>query len=135
MPTRTTTATIKKTPVARKKSTLKKKAALKKSAAIKTSTSAVSSNQVSIQTLTLDSVVVINNAESLYQEFNQVSNDTDINIDASAVEMIDTAVLQLLYAFVMKVQSSDHTVNWIKPSKEFLNRANLLGLSQHIGIS
>lgn len=125
----------KKTAAVRKKRASKKQAAPKKVVAKKSPAKSVTTKQPSIQTLTLDAVLVINNAESLYQEFKQFTGTTDINIDASAVKMIDTAILQLLYAFVIKIKSSNHTVNWINPSEEFVSRATLLGLSQHIGIT
>lgn len=124
---------MRKKRVSKKKTAPKKKVA--RTAPTGTGTSTSTSEQASIQTLTLDSVAVINNAKSLYQSFGQVSENTDINIDASAVEMIDTAVLQMLFAFVMKIRANNHNVNWIKPSDEFVSRATLLGLSQHMGIA
>ncbi len=133
MPT-TKKTVAKKAPAVRKKRVGKKKAAPKKKVAKRASTAASATEQASIQTLTLDSVAVINNAKSLYQDFRQLAGNTDINIDASAVEMIDTAVLQMLFAFVMKIRANNHTVNWIKPSDEFVSRATLLGLNQHMGI-
>lgn len=134
MPT-TKKTVAKKAPAVRKKRASKKKAAPKKKVAKRASTAASATKQASIQTLTLDSVAVINNAKSLYQDFSQIAGNTDINIDASAVEMIDTAVLQMLFAFVMKIRANNHKVNWIKPSDEFVSRATLLGLSQHMGIA
>jgi len=135
VPTRNNTTVTKKTPAVRKKRTRKKKAAPKKRAAKKASPKTIAGKQASVQTLTLDSVAVINNAKTLYQDFSQVADNADVNIDASAVEMIDTAILQLLFAFVMKVKASSHKVNWIKPSDEFISRATLLGLNQHMGIT
>ena len=134
MPTTKKTVT-KKSPVARKKRVSKKKAAPRKKAAKTASSRTIASKQVSVQTITLDSVAVINNVQSLYQDFSQITGNADINIDASAVEMIDTAVLQMLFAFVMKIRSNNHKVNWIKPSDEFVSRATLLGLSQHMGLA
>ena len=52
-----------------------------------------------------------------------------------AVEMIDTAVLQLLFAFTKKVQAGNHQISWKNPSDEFVSRADLLGLSHHLGIN
>ena len=135
MPTRKATTVINKAPVARKKRVRKKKTAPINCASRNTSTRPAPSKQTTIQTLTLEAVVVINNAKSLYQELNQLTRNSNVNIDASAVEMIDTAVLQLLYAFVMQAQSSSHTVNWTNPSKEFVSRAKLLGLTRHMGIA
>ncbi len=119
----------------RKKRISKKRAASKKVVTKKTTPKPTKTRRPSIHTLTLDSVTVINNAESLYQEICKIRDNADINIDASAVKMIDTAILQLLYAFVAKTQASKHTVNWVNPSDEFVSRATLLGLSQHMGLS
>jgi len=129
------TVANKKAPAVRKKRVSKKKAAPKKKVVKRASTGTNASKHASIQTLTLDSIAVINNAKSLYQDFSQIAGNTDINIDASAVEMIDTAVLQMLFAFVMKIRANNHTVNWIKPSDEFVSRATLLGLNQHMGMA
>ena len=135
MPTTKKTTATKKAPAVRKKRVVKKKDAPRNSTVKKAPSKSVETEQPSIQMLKLDSVVVINNAKSLYQEFSQITSDTDVNIDASAVEMIDTAILQLLFAFVIKVKSSNHEVNWIKPSDEFVSRATLIGLQQHMGIA
>jgi anti-anti-sigma regulatory factor len=90
---------------------------------------------VTAHTLVLDPVVVINDARSLYQTLAEIDNDSDVTIDASAVEMIDTAVLQLLFAFTKKVQAGNQQISWTNPSDEFISRADLLGLSHHLGIN
>ena len=86
------------------------------------------------QTMTLNSAVVINDAEPLYVKLGKTSNK-DVRIDASAVEKIDTAIMQLLYAFVLKVNSLNHKISWINPSNEFKSSAALLGLSENMKIS
>ena len=134
MPARNKPATTKKAPAARKKRVVKKKDAPAKNPTNKAGAKADAGRQPSAHTLTLDSVVVINNAKALYDEFANAIH-TDVNIDASAVEMIDTAILQLLYAFVIKVTSTHHRINWINPSDEFISRAKLLGLSRIMGIA
>ena len=134
MPTRNKTITTKKVPAAQKKRVVKKKNTPKISVANNSRTKSAASKKPSTHTLTLESVAVINNAKALYEELSKFSN-ADVNIDASAVEMIDTAILQLLYAFFIKVTSSNHKINWIDPSDEFISRATLLGLSRSMGIS
>ena len=136
MPANTKPTTTRKAPAVRKKRVSKKKVSRKKKVAAKrTSSAPVKNKQVSAYTLKLDSVAVINNAKALHQVLADIDNNCDVNIDASSVEMIDTAVLQLLFAFVKKVQSGHHKVSWDNPSDEFVSRAELLGLSQHLGIS
>ena len=113
---------------------MKKKSATAKKTAKNSRAKSAASKKPLTHTLTLDSVAVINNAKALYEEFGKLTN-TDVNIDASAVEMIDTAILQLLYAFFIKVTSSNHKINWINPSDEFISRARLIGLSRNLGIA
>jgi anti-anti-sigma regulatory factor len=134
VPAKKQTATITKTQPARKKSAVKKKRAPAKKTANRPRAKTAASKKPSTPTLTLDSVAVINNAKALYEELRKVI-DTDVNIDASAVEMIDTAILQLLYVFVTKVTSNNHKINWINPSDEFISRARLIGLSRNLGIA
>ena len=135
MPARNKPATTKKVPAVRKKRVVKKKGSPAKFPTNNAGEKADAGRQSSTQhTVTLDSVVVINNARSLYEEFAKAIY-TDVNIDASAVEMIDTAILQLLYAFVIKVTSTNHKINWINPSDEFISRTKLLGLSRNMGIA
>ena len=134
MPTTNKTATTKRRSAVRKKTAVKKKRAPAKKTANKSRAKTAVSKKPLAHTLTLDSVTVINNAKALYEELGNVTN-TDVNIDASAVEMIDTAILQLLYAFVAEVTSNNHKINWINPSKEFILRAGLLGLSRNLGIA
>jgi ABC-type transporter Mla MlaB component len=50
-------------------------------------------------------------------------------IDAGAVERIDTAVLQLLIAFVRERLGNDREVTWRAPSAALLSSARLLGVS------
>ena len=136
MPTKKKTTPTKKAPAVRKKRASKKKAAPGKRASTRKAASASTVNRaIATHTLTLDSVIVINNARSLHKTLAEIDDDCDVSIDASAVEMIDTAVLQLLFAFTKKVRASNHQVSWIKPSDEFVSRADLLGLSQHLGIN
>jgi anti-anti-sigma regulatory factor len=134
VPAKKQTATITKTQPARKKSAVKKKRAPARKTANRPRAKTAASKKPSTPTLTLDSVAVINNAKALYEELGKVI-DTDVNIDASAVEMIDTAILQLLYVFVTKVTSNNHKINWINPSDEFISRARLIGLSRNLGIA
>ena len=84
----------------------------------------------------LKAVLVINDAKSLYAELGKkLETKKDISIDASAVEMVDTAILQLLLAFTRKSQLQNIAVKWVKPSQEFLNRSEALNLTRLLGLS
>jgi anti-anti-sigma regulatory factor len=139
MTTRKTTpgqkASKKKTVTAKpaiKKNTPKKKAAKKAS---KKTQKKTEPKTLPNKTMVLNPVLVINNAKSLSQDFTQLlQNNGDINIDASSVEMIDTAILQLLLAVTNKVKTSKHEVHWLNPSDIFISNVTLLGLSESLGL-
>lgn len=85
--------------------------------------------------IVLEPVLVIDNVKILYEKFNFViQKKSNVIIDASAIKMIDTAMLQLLIAFVRKLQSQGVKILWSKPSDELLSRAKLLNLKEHLGI-
>ena len=124
--------TTKKT-ITKKAKVAKKKAKPAKSVAKKKSDK---TDSIKENTLKLDPVLVINNAKTLSQEFGYLIDGTqDISIDASAVEMIDTAILQLLLTITIKVRSTDHKVHWINPSAIFISNVSLLGLSKPFGMA
>ena len=58
----------------------------------------------------------------------------DVNLYAEKLDTIDTAALQLLYAFVQCVKANGKGVVWHQPSEALLNSASLLGLSQGLGL-
>lgn len=134
MPTRNKNATTIKAPAARKRRIVKKKGSPAKNTAGNTHVKPAARKKALAHSLKLGPIAAINNAKALYEELGKVI-DHDVNIDASAVEMIDTAIFQLLYAFVVKVTSNNHEVKWINPSDEFISRARLLGLSRNLGIA
>lgn len=126
----------KRNPSVKKKKAIKKKSGPARPAAQKISTQEKPLKIEANKALTLNPVLVINNAKSLSQDLDKlVKSNKDINIDASAVEMIDTATLQLLLAATIKINSSNHKVNWNSPSDKFISSASLLGLSELLGIS
>jgi anti-anti-sigma regulatory factor len=83
----------------------------------------------------LDSVLVINNSNTIHGQLNALINaKKDIVIDASSVEMTDTSVLQLLLAFVKKLHAEGLKVTWVSPSRELLNRAEILGITEQLDL-
>ena len=86
--------------------------------------------------IVLKAVLAINDAKALYVELGKkLETKKDISIDASAVEMVDTAILQLLLAFTQKSQLQNIAVKWVKPSQEFLSRSETLNLTKLLGLS
>ena len=131
-----TGATVKKKKVTKKKSRTVKTAPAKSAKTNKaTKPEAEAPKQELNNSLKLDSVLVINNAKSLLQDISKlVESNQNISIDASSVEMIDTAILQLLLAATIKTRSAGHIIRWINPSDKFIANASLLGLSESLGI-
>ena len=83
----------------------------------------------------LDSVLVINDAQKFYAQLSALlESKQDITIDASTVEMLDTAILQLLLAFVIKAKAQNREVLWIKPSEEMISRVTTLNLQAGLGL-
>jgi len=121
----------KTTKTTKKKVAKKKTSAAKKAAKTKTE-KPLRENK---QTLNLDPVLVINNAKALSGDLEKlIKSNEDINIDASAVEMVDTAILQLLLTMTIKIKSSNHQVHWINPSAIFISNTSLLGMSEPLGL-
>ena len=113
--------------VVTKKRTVKKKkvsAVKKKNVAVKKKSN---ENETS---LILNTVQVINEAATLRESLKRLSEEKQtVTIDASQVEMIDTAAFQLLIAFVVTMNKKSQKFIWKDPSKEFLERASLLDLT------
>ena len=89
------------------------------------------------KSVVLESVLVINSASDTRGKYADLLNEQsdEIVIDASSVEMIDTAMLQLLYAFVNDLKARNTKVIWKNPSSELIDRSRLLGLVDKMGIS
>ena len=80
-------------------------------------------------------VLAINDAKALYAELGKkLEIEKDISIDASAVEMADTAILQLFFAFTVEVKSQNRQVIWVKPSDEMMSRVTTLNLQAGLGL-
>ncbi|MFL9841568.1 STAS domain-containing protein [Sphingomonas sp. ST-64] len=59
----------------------------------------------------------------------------DLTVDASAVESVGQAVLQLLLAARVEAEASGHHFVIQNPSPAFLARIEALGLSDQLGLS
>ena len=86
--------------------------------------------------LMLDPVLVINNASDTRKKFSSFldRSDTEIVIDASLVEMIDTAMIQLLFSLISGLKSKNVEIVWRSPSSEFVSRVRSLGLVEIFNI-
>ena len=131
--------TEKKKVVSEKKADQKpkqKKVSAKKAVAEKAAEETVSSqDKADLNRLELESSLVINKASDFYQSLKKLlAGGQSIEIDASKVEIIDSAIMQLLFAFVLKLKEMDISYSWHKPSENLLNKASTLGLTEKLGL-
>jgi len=76
--------------------------------------------------IALDPRVVIGDVNTLKKKLSESGQDNrKVVIDASGVESVDTAALQLLTAYA----GACADLSWRKPSEVFRDKAELLGLS------
>lgn len=83
----------------------------------------------------LESVLSINTLNQLYDDFIVLSDHQGgVNIDASSVEKVDTASVQMILAFFRKKKQQSFSVQWLSPSEELINKISLLGLSEEMNL-
>ena len=81
-------------------------------------------------TVALTSNCSVKDAISIRKSLCEFASAPDqVAIDGSAVERIDTAIVQLLVAFVRERLGSDRAVVWQSPSVALLDAARLLGVT------
>lgn len=82
-------------------------------------------------TVELDDTLTLSTLPQLHEKLCEYKGKR-IELVGDQVTRIDTAALQLLFAFI---SSSDITVSWKnQPSDEIINAAHLLGLSQQLSL-
>ncbi|WP_036300340.1 STAS domain-containing protein [Methylomarinum vadi] len=87
------------------------------------------------QAIVLEPVLTIQHVGELYQKLQAVLESQDkIELDASEVTSIDTAVLQLLIALKKTAVGSGKDVTIDFPSEKFIEAADLLGVSEMLEV-
>ena len=137
----------------KKKSVTKKTAVKKTSAKTKTKTKTKASKQAEpdkqveadkpksnqgkkLNQLVLESSMVINKAGDFYESLKKLDTSGQaIEIDASKVEIIDSAILQLLFAFALSLKEKNIKLSWKEPTENLLNKASILGLTEKLELS
>ncbi len=77
----------------------------------------------------------ISKAESMQEQLEKYLNaGHGIIIDASDVERIDTAVLQMLLSLSRTLKNQHHQAPIVNPSEAFLATAKLMGMANHLKI-
>ena len=85
--------------------------------------------------ISLDSVLNIDGVGSLQEQLLRVFDQHEsIDIDASKVESVDTTNLQLLVVLTREAAKEGKKIS-IKPSDNFLNCSNLLGVSGMLALA
>ena len=81
--------------------------------------------------LKLDNILGISDIHELHKTLHGILNkESDILIDASEVQSVDTAVLQLLTAFCLKMNRNGYNIKWKNPTQTFIDRCCLLNLEE-----
>jgi anti-anti-sigma regulatory factor len=95
-------------------------------------TAAMKSNS-HLGNIVLDPVITITEAGSLYKNLQSyIDSEGDVTIDASKVQMIDMAGLQLLLVFSRELGKLQRKVQWQSPSSVFMQAAELMDLSRRL---
>ena len=87
--------------------------------------------------LSLEKELTIACADSLRQQLQKlVDNDAkEISIDGSAVERVDTAVLQLFVSCSKLLSGQDRQLAWEDPSDQLVKSAEQIGLRNILNMS
>lgn len=85
--------------------------------------------------LVLESKVTISEIREFHEQLTARSEDGGpVKIDASQVETIDGAGLQLLDAFVNFCRAWIRGVVWVNPSRAFVEAVTILGMAEHFAL-
>ena len=75
------------------------------------------------------SSVTISNCSKLYKELSEVmANNSNIELDASQIDEIDTAGIQLITSFCISVRKNDSVSACVKSSSDLKEVFSALGL-------
>jgi len=78
----------------------------------------------------LGPVLTVAEIGDLYKQLQiQVDSSDDVYIDASQLQMLDMAGIQLLVVFIQELVKSDRKIHWQAPSTVFTQTAGLMDLS------
>lgn len=83
----------------------------------------------------LSSHCTIKDAAALKLDLANVADAADVTIDVGSVERIDTAVMQLLCAFVRDRTQREQRVSWQGDSQAWREAVHLLGTRELLGLA
>jgi ABC-type transporter Mla MlaB component len=75
-------------------------------------------------------ILTIANVGEIYTQLLTLLADGKFaSLDCSKIERIDTATLQMLFAYAKEAQNQSVSLNWQDPSDTFIQNATVLGLA------
>ncbi|MDH5602182.1 MAG: STAS domain-containing protein, partial [Gammaproteobacteria bacterium] len=66
----------------------------------------------------------------LHEQLKKLFSHKKVIMDVSNIERIDTASLQVLYAFIEEVKVNDVEIAWRSPSEAMITSVRLLGMEE-----
>lgn len=81
--------------------------------------------------------LTIANIHPIHEQLEAMVDDQthdQIVIHAAGVNRADTAGVQLLHAFVVAAKDRQISLDWDRPSKKLLEAADILGMTEALGI-
>lgn len=83
----------------------------------------------------LEGVLSIKNIQELKTKLDEgLVQQKDIVFDASKLERVDTAALQLIAAFSKKMHENGLSLSWSKPGKDIIEIAQLLDMKEAVSL-
>lgn len=120
---------------ARKSAKAPAKTSAKASATKSAPKAAPKENKTSVASLRLYSRLAIKDVTEFKKTLHEtLQTSNEITIDASHVEIVDTAALQLLLAFVKEVKKRSGSIKWEDVTESLRDAAHLLDIENELGI-
>ena len=86
-------------------------------------------------TYQLDKISDISKSEAIHEKLESFLNSgSEIRIDASQVDRIDTAVLQMLISLSRTLEKQHLSAPIFNPSDNFMSTVKLMGVKEHLKI-
>lgn len=76
-----------------------------------------------------DAVGIANVGDMYAHLLSELAEGHAVQFDVSKVERVDTAAMQMIYAFSKEAEKLGHILNWENASEGFVRSAKILGLA------
>lgn len=88
------------------------------------------------EAIQLPGELTIARSGEFYQRFTELMEQgRDIALDASEVDRIDTAFIQLLYQVQRALAETSHRLKWINTSEALVRSVELLGMDEQLSLA